>query len=74
MPLPLQLLYHNPPDKEVDPQLTKFCFPTGIQPVLLEKTPSMSAFNEVIYSQAYQTLDDSSFFFMLQVVSTVHYD
>ncbi len=47
--------------------LAGFCFPAGVRPELLERTPSMSALNEVIYSQPYQTHDDHSFVFLMKV-------
>ena len=47
--------------------LAGFCFPAGVRPELLERTPSMSALNEVIYSQPYQTHDDQSFVFLMKV-------
>ena len=48
-------------------QVPHFCFPHGVQPLLLERTPSMSALNEVIYSQQYQNSDGCSFIFLMKV-------
>ena len=48
-------------------QVPHFCFPHGVQPLLLERTPSMSALNEVIYSQQYQNSDGCSFIFVMKV-------
>ena len=50
-------------------QVPHFCFPHGVQPLLLERTPSMSALNEVIYSQQYQNSDGCSFIFVMKVRS-----
>lgn len=68
----LQILYSYPEDVPVTPEVasaTPFCFPHGVQPVLLERTPSMSALNEVIYSQQYLNSDGASFIFFLKVSS-----
>jgi hypothetical protein len=46
--------------------IAAFCHPHGVRPELLERTPSMSALNEVIYSQSYQTSDTQSFVFTLK--------
>ena len=37
--------------------------------MLLERTPSMSALNELVYSQQYQHSDGNSFIFVLKVWS-----
>ena len=47
--------------------MVSFCFPHDVQPSLLERTPSMSALNELIYSQQYQHDDAVSFVFLLKV-------
>ena len=62
-----QVLYSYPPDKAVSPEVVSFCFPHDVQPTLLERTPSMSALNELIYSQQYQHDDAVSFVFLLKV-------
>ena len=62
-----QILYGYPPDKAVSPEVVSFCFPHDVQPSLLERTPSMSALNELIYSQQYQHDDAVSFVFLLKV-------
>ena len=63
----LQVLYKYPPDKPVISDVAAFCFPHGVQPMLLERTPSMSSLNQLIYSQRFQQSDDSSFIFLLKV-------
>ena len=49
--------------------MVSFCFPHDVQPTLLERTPSMSALTELIYSQQYQPDDAVSFVFLLKVCS-----
>jgi hypothetical protein len=62
-----QVLYQYPESKPVVPDAANFCFPHGVQPTLLERTPSMSALNELVYSQQYQHSDANSFIFVLKV-------
>lgn len=62
-----QILYSYPPDKPPDNNVVSFCFPHGVQPTLLERTPSMSALNELVYSQQYANDDAVSFVFLLKV-------
>ena len=62
-----QVLYNYPPDKPPDQNIVSFCFPHGVQPTLLERTPSMSALNELVYSQQYANDDAVSFVFLLKV-------
>jgi uDENN domain len=63
----VQILYTYPAGKAVTPDVANFCFPHGVQPVLLERTPSMSALNEVVYSQQYRSSDGQSFIFLMKV-------
>ncbi|GAB4820093.1 hypothetical protein N2152v2_007139 [Parachlorella kessleri] len=73
--LPAEVVYNFPSAAQEAPglpadlaaSLAGFCFPAGVRPELLERTPSMSALNEVIYSQPYQTHDDQSFVFLMKV-------
>ncbi len=65
--LSLQILYSYPPDKPTNHDVVSFCFPHGVQPTLLERTPSMSALNELVYSQQYAHDDAVSFVFLLKV-------
>ena len=62
-----QVLYQYPEGKTITPDMASFCFPHGVQPVLLERTPSNSALNEILFSQQYQHSDSSSFIFSLKV-------
>ena len=61
------MLYQYPEGGPLTPDAAHFCFPHGVQPSLLERTPSMSALNELVYSQQYQHSDASSFIFVLKV-------
>ena len=61
------MLYSYPADKPVSPEVVSFCFPHDVQPTLLERTPSMSALNELVYSQQYLSDDAVSFVFLLKV-------
>ncbi|KAK9819430.1 hypothetical protein WJX74_002869 [Apatococcus lobatus] len=70
-PLQPQVLYKYPPDKPVISDVAAFCFPHGVQPMLLERTPSMSSLNQLIYSQRFQQSDDSSFIFLLKVADNL---
>ena len=45
--------------------IAHFCFPNGVEPKLVEKTPSMSKILEVAYGNAQKTHDTSSFVFRL---------
>ncbi|XP_077250909.1 DENN (AEX-3) domain-containing protein isoform X2 [Tasmannia lanceolata] len=72
-PLPTlqpQILFKYPPRKRITMRLNDlpaFCFPGGIKAHLMERTPSMSDLNEVIYGQEHMCRDDLSFIFSLKV-------
>uniref|UniRef100_A0A1D2AA03 UDENN domain-containing protein n=2 Tax=Auxenochlorella protothecoides TaxID=3075 RepID=A0A1D2AA03_AUXPR len=55
----------------LDPALTAalpgLCFPQGIRPELLERTPSMSELTEVVCGQAHHSSDEATFVFTLKV-------
>lgn len=67
---PAEVIYSYP-ERTMPPDLASsvaaFCCPHGVRPELLERTPSMSSLNEVIYGQPYQDAPDHSFVFMMQV-------
>lgn len=63
----MQILYSFPMDKPVNSEVASFCFPHGVHPVLLERTPSMSSLNEIIYGQQFLHSDTSSFVFLMKV-------
>ncbi|CAN1270090.1 DENN domain-containing protein 5B [Linum perenne] len=65
-----QLLFKYPPGKKLPMRmkdLGAFCFPTGVKPRLLERTPSLSELNELVYGQGHLGRDDLSFVFSLKV-------
>jgi len=61
-----QVLFAFPPGKPVTPDAAAFCFPHGVQPALLERTPSLSALNELVCSHAYAASDAASFIFTMK--------
>ncbi|EMS61328.1 hypothetical protein TRIUR3_23348 [Triticum urartu] len=65
-----QILFKYPPGKKEDireADLPSFCFPEGVKARLVERTPSMSDLNEVIFGQEHLCRDDLSFIFFLKV-------
>nr|PNR39802.1 hypothetical protein PHYPA_020082 [Physcomitrium patens] len=48
-------------------ELPHFCFPSGVEARVMERTPSMSELNEIMYGQSHQNRDDHSFVFLLKV-------
>ncbi len=66
----LQILYSFPPEKPVAGSVASFCFPHGVNPVLLERTPSMSSLNEIIYGQKFLHSDACSFVFLMKVTGS----
>ncbi|XP_062209859.1 uncharacterized protein LOC133911580 isoform X1 [Phragmites australis] len=65
-----QILFKYPPGKRVEireTDLPSFCFPEGVKARLIERTPSMSDLNEVIFGQEHLCRDDLSFIFSLKV-------
>jgi len=69
--LPAEIVYSFPEDSPLSPDFARsiaaFCHPHGVRPELLERTPSMSSLNEVIYGQPFQERSDHSFVFMMHV-------
>ncbi|CAA7013969.1 unnamed protein product [Microthlaspi erraticum] len=65
-----QILFKYPPGKKVamrPKDLATFCFPGGVKARLLERTPSLSDLNELVYGQEHLGTDDSSFIFSFKV-------
>ncbi|XP_072987918.1 uncharacterized protein [Typha latifolia] len=65
-----QILFKYPPGKRVEMRegdLPAFCFPEGVKARLIEKTPSMSDLNEIVFGQEHLARDDLSFVFCLKV-------
>ncbi|WOL09916.1 hypothetical protein Cni_G18669 [Canna indica] len=64
-----QILFKYPPVKRVamrENELPAFCFPDGVKARLIERTPSMSDLNEVVFGQEHLSRDDLSFIFYLK--------
>ncbi|KAI4349327.1 hypothetical protein L6164_009929 [Bauhinia variegata] len=64
-----QILFKYPPGKRLTMRmkdLASFCFPSGVKARLLERTPSLSELNELIYGQGHLGRDDSAFTFSLK--------
>ncbi|PON54584.1 DENN domain containing protein [Trema orientale] len=64
-----QILFKYPPGKKIVMRwkdLAAFCFPGGVKAQLLERTPSLSDLNELIYGQEHLGRDDLSFIFSLK--------
>ncbi|KAL7200967.1 hypothetical protein ACSBR1_032810 [Camellia fascicularis] len=65
-----QILFKYPPGKRLSVRpkdLTAFCFPGGVKARVLERTPSLSDLNELVYGQEHLCNDDMSFIFSLKV-------
>ena len=64
---PARVLWCYPEDVPVPiDDVASFCFPHGVEPWLLERTPSMSGLNDLVYSQRYAQADDASFVWALR--------
>ncbi|THU56222.1 hypothetical protein C4D60_Mb11t15020 [Musa balbisiana] len=64
-----QILFKYPPGKRAamrENELPAFCFPEGVKARLLERTPSMSDLNEVVFGQEHLSRDDLAFVFCLK--------
>lgn len=65
-----QILFKYPPGKKLamrQKDLAAFCFPGGVKASLIERTPSLSELNELVYGQEHLTRDDFAFIFSLKV-------
>ncbi|XP_059633211.1 uncharacterized protein LOC132275988 [Cornus florida] len=65
-----QVLFVYPPDKQLPLEhkdLLSFCFPGGLEVHAVERTPSMSDLNEILFGQDHLKQSDLSFVFRLQV-------
>ncbi|KAJ7977156.1 DENN domain-containing protein [Quillaja saponaria] len=65
-----QILFKYPPGKRLAirmKDLASFCFPGGVKARMLERTPSLSELNELVYGQEHLGRDDLSFIFSLKV-------
>ncbi|CAH9132864.1 unnamed protein product [Cuscuta epithymum] len=65
-----QILFKYPPGKKMHMRphdLAAFCFPGGVKAHVLERTPSLSELNQLVYGQEHLNRDDFSFVFSLKV-------
>nr|XP_004292250.2 PREDICTED: uncharacterized protein LOC101314825 isoform X1 [Fragaria vesca subsp. vesca] len=65
-----QVLFKYPPGKKLAMRLkdlASFCFPGGVKARLMEKTPSLSDLNQIVYGQEHLGKDDLAFIFSLKV-------
>ncbi|EGC37615.1 hypothetical protein DICPUDRAFT_149772 [Dictyostelium purpureum] len=60
-----ELLFSYPKDKEVPPKVKEFCFPSGIVPQAIKRTPSRSNLNEMLFGQSYIHSPNHYFTFVL---------
>ncbi|KHN06083.1 DENN domain-containing protein 5B [Glycine soja] len=64
-----QVLFVYPPEKQMplkDKDVLSFCFPGGLEVNAVERTPSMSELNEILFGQEHLKQRDLSFVFRLQ--------
>ncbi|KAK7363296.1 hypothetical protein VNO77_05432 [Canavalia gladiata] len=64
-----QVLFVYPPEKHLPlkcKDLLSFCFPGGLEVRAVERTPSMSELNEILFGQEHLKQRDLSFIFRLQ--------
>ena len=65
------VLFQYPSEGEGAPtfaveEVAAFCFPHGVEPRLLERTPSMSKLQEIMYGTSFDDGDDQVFVFQVQ--------
>ncbi|CAL0326845.1 unnamed protein product [Lupinus luteus] len=63
------ILFKYPPGKNLTVRLkdlASFCFPEGVKAAMLERSPSLSELNELVYGQEHLGRDDLSFIFTLK--------
>ncbi|GAM21576.1 hypothetical protein SAMD00019534_047510 [Acytostelium subglobosum LB1] len=64
-PHKVEVLFSYPPNKQAPPKAHEFCFPNGISPYLIKRTPSCSSLNELLYGQPYLLSSEFFYTFML---------
>ncbi|XP_022991951.1 uncharacterized protein LOC111488447 isoform X1 [Cucurbita maxima] len=67
-----QILFKYPPGKRLPMRmkdLSAFCFPDGVKAQVMERTPSLSELNEIVYGQEHLKRDDLAFIFSLKVAN-----
>ncbi|KAK1380733.1 UDENN domain-containing protein [Heracleum sosnowskyi] len=65
-----EILFEYPPGKRLPmnrKDLAAFCFPNSVKARVLERTPSLSELNEIVFGQEHLSTDDLSFVFSLKV-------
>ncbi|KAL1350148.1 uncharacterized protein [Arachis hypogaea] len=68
-----QILFKYPLGKKLTvprKELCSFCFPEGVKASMLERTPSLSELNELVYGQEHLGRDDLSFIFTLKAADS----
>lgn len=63
----LQILYSYPSNRAPSLEVANMCFPHGVHPRLLQRSPSMTALNQFFCSQQYSHGDTHSFIFFSKV-------
>ncbi|XP_042395153.1 uncharacterized protein LOC121985644 isoform X2 [Zingiber officinale] len=64
-----QILFKYPPGKRAtmrEYEVPTFCFPEGVKARLIQRTPSMSDLNEIVFGQEHLSSDDFAFVFCLK--------
>ncbi|XP_074555535.1 uncharacterized protein LOC141811388 [Curcuma longa] len=64
-----QILFKYPPGKRAtmrEYEVPAFCFPEGVKARLIQRTPSMSDLNEIVFGQEHLSSDDFAFIFCLK--------
>ncbi|XP_074341318.1 uncharacterized protein LOC141678813 [Apium graveolens] len=64
-----EILFEYPPGKRLpmsQKDLAAFCFPNSVKARVLERTPSLSELNEIVFGQEHLSTDDLSFVFSLK--------
>ncbi|KAF5459436.1 hypothetical protein F2P56_023381 [Juglans regia] len=67
-----QVLFKYPPGRRLAMRLkdlADFCFPGGVKARLIERSPSLSELNELVYGQEHLNRDDLAFVFSLKVAN-----
>lgn len=66
----VQILFSFPKERAPAPEVANMCFPHGVQPHLLQRTPSMTALNQFFCGQQFSHADTHSFVFFSKVCIT----
>lgn len=63
----LQILFSFPSERAPPAEVANMCFPHGVHPHVLQRTPSMTALNQFFCGQQYSHADTHSFIFFSKV-------